>query len=108
MLLKQTVFVVDDDASVRDSLSLLLETVGHDFKSFDNAQDFRDYYKATMAGCLVLDVRMPGMDGLQLQRYLAEHQPHLPVIMLTAHGGVPMAVDALRSGAVHFHEKPNQ
>ncbi len=101
-----TVFVVDDDASVRESLSLLLKAVGHSVEPFENAQSFLDAYSPDLPGCLILDVRMPGMDGLELQRLLAKDAPHLPVIMLTAHGDLPMAVDSMRAGAWHFVEKP--
>ena len=101
-----TVFVVDDDASVRESLSLLLKAVGHSVQPFENAQFFLDAYSPDLPGCLILDVRMPGMDGLELQRLLAKDAPHLPVIMLTAHGDLPMAVDSMRAGAWHFVEKP--
>lgn len=101
-----TVFVVDDDASVRESLSLLLKAVGHSVEPFEDAQSFLDVYSPYRPGCLILDVRMPGMDGLELQRLLAKEAPHLPVIMLTAHGDLPMAVDSMRAGAWHFVEKP--
>lgn len=101
-----TVFVVDDDPAIRDSLSLLLKAVGHHPRVFEDAQSFLDAYDRSQPGCLILDVRMPGMDGLELQRLLSERAPHLPVIMLTAHGDLPMAVDAIRSGAWHFVEKP--
>ncbi len=101
-----TVFIVDDDSSVRESLSYLLKTVGYQVKTFDRADAFLDQYDASMPGCAILDVRMPGMDGLSLQRHLAQFQPHLPVIMLTAHGDIPTAVDAVKSGALHFIEKP--
>ncbi len=101
-----TVFIVDDDPSVRESLSLLLKATGHQAQAFPDAQAFLDAFDPAAPGCLILDVRMPGMDGLQLQRLLAERAPHLPVIMLTAHGDLPMAVDSMRSGAWHFVEKP--
>ena len=101
-----TVFIVDDDPSIRDSLSLLLKATGHRPQTFEDAQSFLDTYEQSQPGCLILDVRMPGMDGLELQRRLADRAPHLPVIMLTAHGDLPMAVDAMRSGAWHFVEKP--
>jgi two-component system, LuxR family, response regulator FixJ len=101
-----TVFIVDDDQSVRESLSLLLKATGHQSEAFPDAQSFLDEFDADRPGCLILDVRMPGMDGLQLQRVLAERASHLPVIMLTAHGDLPMAVDSMRSGAWHFVEKP--
>jgi len=103
---KPFVNVVDDDPSIRDSLSLLLKAVGHRPRVFENAQSFLDQYDASQPGCLILDVRMPGMDGLQLQWLLAERAPALPIIMFTAHGDLPMAVDAMRSGAWHFVEKP--
>lgn len=101
-----TVFVVDDDLSVRESLSLLLKATGHQTRAYADAQAFLDAFDPAMPGCLILDVRMPGMDGIQLQRLLADRAPHLPVIMLTAHGDLPMAVDSMRSGAWHFVEKP--
>lgn len=101
-----TVFVVDDDPSVRESLSLLLTAVGHSVDTFSGAEEFLEAWSSDRPGCLILDVRMPGMDGLQLQRLLAERCPQVPVIMLTAHGDVTMAVDAVRSGAWHFVEKP--
>ena len=104
--MNSTVFIVDDDPSVRESLSLLLKATGHQPESFADAQSFLDEFDADRPGCLILDVRMPGMDGLQLQRLLADRAPHLPVIMLTAHGDLPMAVDSMRSGAWHFVEKP--
>lgn len=101
-----TVFVVDDDASVRESLSFLLKAVGHSVELFEDARSFLDAYSVDRPGCLILDVRMPGMDGLELQRVLAQKAPRLPVIMLTAHGDLPMAVDSMRAGAWHFVEKP--
>lgn len=101
-----TVFIVDDDPAVRESLSLLLKATGHQAEAFPDARSFLDQFDAAIPGCLILDVRMPGMDGLQLQRLLAERAPHLPVILLTAHGDLPMAVDTMRSGAWHFVEKP--
>ena len=104
--MNSTVFIVDNDPSVRESLSLLLKATGHQPESFADAQSFLDEFDADRPGCLILDVRMPGMDGLQLQRLLADRAPHLPVIMLTAHGDLPMAVDSMRSGAWHFVEKP--
>jgi FixJ family two-component response regulator len=104
--MNSTVFIVDDDPSVRESLLLLLKATGRHPEAFPDAQSFLDNFDADKPGCLILDVRMPGMDGLQLQRVLAEQAPHLPVIMLTAHGDLPMAVDSMRSGAWHFVEKP--
>ncbi|MBI1314262.1 response regulator [bacterium] len=103
---KPTVFVVDDDAAIRDSLTYLLKAVGHEVEVFEDAQGFLAAYSIAWPGCLILDVRMPGMDGLELQRLLARDAPRLPVIMLTAHGDLPMAVDSMRAGAWHFVEKP--
>lgn len=101
-----TVFVVDDDAPVRKSLTLILETAGHQVEAFSTAQDFLSAFDTARPGCLLSDVRMPGMDGMALLRRLTEMKCKLPVIMLTAHGDVPMAVDAMKIGAVEFLEKP--
>lgn len=101
-----TVFVVDDDAEVRKSLRQLIESVGMPVQTFAEAQEFLDAYTPERPGCLVLDVRMPGMSGLELQRKLAEHDVTLPVIFISAHGDIPMAVNALKQGAVDFIEKP--
>ncbi len=101
-----TVHVVDDDAAVCSSISLLLKTVGLEVRTFDNAQDFLTGYDPDLPGCLVLDVRMPGMDGLELQAKLIENNVFIPVIILTGHGDIAMAVQALKRGAVNFIEKP--
>jgi FixJ family two-component response regulator len=99
-------FVVDDDAAVRDSLALLLRSVGLKSESFSSAQDFLEIFDATRPGCLILDVRMPGMSGLELQEQLEKLHSTLPIIFLTAHGDVPMAVAAVKAGAVDFIQKP--
>lgn len=101
-----TVFVVDDDSSVRDALRCLLEATGYHVETFASAEEFLDGYNGARRGCLLLDVRMPGMDGLELQKHLIAQHEYLPIIMLTAHANVPMAVDSLTSGAVDFVEKP--
>jgi two-component system, LuxR family, response regulator FixJ len=101
-----TVFVVDDDAPVRDALKLLLRSVGHRVEAFPSAQDFLDAYHDDRPGCLVLDVRMPGMSGLELQERLNERGAILPIIFITGHGDVPMAVEALQAGALDFLQKP--
>lgn len=101
-----TVFVVDDDAAMRDSLRWLVESVRLRVETYETAAEFLRSYDASMPGCLVLDVRMPGLSGLDLQDELAARQVHLPVIMVTAYAEVPMAVRALRAGAVDFLEKP--
>jgi len=100
------VYVVEDDDAVRDSLQLVLESVGHSVATYANANAFLDAYDADMAGCLVLDIRMPGMNGMELQRKLNERNSILPIIFVTGHGDVPMAVEAMQQGAVDFVQKP--
>jgi two-component system response regulator FixJ len=100
------VFIVDDDAAVRDSLGLLLRSVGLRHESHSSASDFLETYDPARPGCLVLDVRMPGMSGLELQEELQKRHSTLPIIFLTAHGDVPMAVAAVKAGAVDFVQKP--
>jgi len=102
----QTVFVVDDDEGVRDGLSLLLATVGQTCELYESAYDFLDAYDSNRGGCLVLDIRMPRMTGLDLQNKLIEMGSTLPVIFITGHGDIPMAVEAMRRGAVDFIRKP--
>lgn len=101
-----TVFIVDDDAGVRDSIQELVESVGLCAECFASGQTFLDAYQPERPGCLVLDVRMAGMSGLALQKKLVELEAKIPVIVLTGHGDVPMAVQALRSGASDFIQKP--
>ena len=102
----QTIFVVDDDHAVRESLRWLLESVNLPVVTFASAQEFLDSYRTEQGGCLILDVRMPGMSGLELQKKLTDYECGLPVIIITGHGDVPMAVRALKTGAVDFIEKP--
>jgi RNA polymerase sigma factor (sigma-70 family) len=104
--LQATVFVVDDDQAMRSSLKWLIESVGLGVESFASADEFLRSYYPGRAGCLLLDVRMPGMSGLELQEYLIQHQIEIPVIIITGHGDVHMAVRAMKSGAVDFIEKP--
>ena len=101
-----TVFVVDDDEPVRDAIGLLLDTVDIDHQSFASAQDFLDAYDRSMTGCLVLDIRMPSMSGMELQAALSAKSVTIPIIFLTGHGNVSMSAKAFRSGAVDFLEKP--
>ncbi len=101
-----TVFVVDDDAAVRDSLRWLAQSVGLAVQTFARAEDFLNEYDPATPGCLLLDVRMPGMSGLSLQDELAVRHATLPVIILTGYGEVATAVRALKTGAVDFIEKP--
>jgi len=100
------VYVVDDDEAVRDSLTLLLKAVGLVSQAFGSAADFLNDYDPEQHGCLVVDIRMPGMSGLDLQDELNRRRAHIPLIFITGHGDVPMAVDAMKSGALDFIEKP--
>jgi len=101
-----TVFVVDDDPAMRESLKFLMDSVGIGVETFESAQDFLDRYQPERPGCLVLDVRMPGMSGLDLQEVLAHRGILVPVIIITGYGDVPMAVRAMKGGALDFIEKP--
>lgn len=100
------VYIVDDDAAVRDSLSLLLRLKGYDNRVFSSAEDFLAQCSPDWCGCLLLDIRMTGMDGLSLQRELAQRGSLLPIIFITAHGDVAKTREALKAGAVDFLEKP--
>jgi len=102
----QTVFVIDDDTDVRDSLKWLLESVGLNVQSYENALAFFEGFDARASGCIVMDVRMPGLSGINAQKKLPEYNIELPVIMISAHGNVDMAVTALTQGAITFIEKP--
>lgn len=102
----QMVYIVDDDDGVRDGLSLLLSTVNQSCELYACALDFLDAYRADMHGCLVLDIRMPRMTGLDLQKRLSEMGSTLPIIFITGHGDIPMAVEAMRRGALDFIRKP--
>ena len=101
-----TVYVVDDDYAVRRFLTGLLKSVGLRVEAFASAMEFLDAYEPDRPGCLLLDVRMPGMSGLELQRELAGRSDDLKVIILTGHGNVPVAVQAMKAGALDFIEKP--
>jgi len=101
-----TVFVVDDDEAMRNSLRWLIESVGLAVECHDSAESFLDSYYPGRSGCLLLDVRMPGMSGLELQEYLHRNEINIPVIIITGHGDVPMSVRAMKEGAIDFIEKP--
>lgn len=101
-----TVFVVDDEDAIRRSLASLFEASGFETVTCDSAAEFLEKYSNDSPGCVILDVRMPGMDGLELQSYLIQHKIFLPVIVLTGHGDVPMAVKAMIGGAFYFMQKP--
>jgi FixJ family two-component response regulator len=102
----QRVYVVDDDEAIRDSLVWLLESQAFTVAVYHSAESFLEAYREEMRGCLVLDVRMPGMSGLELYERLGARGATLPVVFVTGHGDVPMAVSALKKGAVDFIEKP--
>ncbi|MFK5892131.1 MAG: response regulator transcription factor [Pseudomonadota bacterium] len=101
-----TVFIIDDDSDVRNALQLLMESVGLRVKTFASALDYIQQFDFNQAGCLIVDVRMPGMSGLDLQAQLTAEKHHPPIIIITGHGDVPMAVKAVKAGAVDFIEKP--
>lgn len=101
-----TIYVVDDDPAVRHSVTRLLESVGRRVVSFASAPEFLDQYDPDQLACLVLDLRLPGVSGLELQRTLRERSVNMPVVFLTGFGDVPMAVQAMRAGAIDVIEKP--
>jgi two-component system response regulator FixJ len=102
----QVVHVIDDDVAVRQSLAFLLSTAGFAVRVHESAVDFLEALPATQAGCIVTDIRMPEMDGLELQRRLRASKVAVPVIVITGHGDVALAVEAMKAGAVDFIEKP--
>ena len=102
----QQVFIVDDDTSVRESLSLLLSMRGLSTQSFGSAEDFLEAFQPSWRGCLVLDIRMPGMSGLELQQHLQQRGCTLPIIIVTGHGDVAAARQAFKARAFDFIEKP--
>jgi len=106
MSAQPTVFVIDDDDGVRDSLRYLIESAGWPVQAYDSAESFLRAVPPTTSGCAVLDVRMPGMSGLELQKRLRDSGCHLPLILITAYGDVRSAVRAMKLGAVDFIEKP--
>jgi two-component system response regulator FixJ len=103
---KPTVYVVDDDEAMRDSLRWLIESADLEVETYAGAQDFLDAYDGKKHGCLVLDLRMPNMSGLELQDALASRNITIPIIFITAHGEIKAAVRAMKGGAVDFISKP--
>ena len=101
-----TVFIVDDDSSVRDSLAMLVRSIALETETFGSAVEFLHTYDPVRCGCLLLDLRMPGMSGLDLQSRLVDMGSSLPIVFLTAHGDVSTAVQAMKVGAVDFIQKP--
>ena len=102
------VFVVDDDASVRDAVSNLLESVGMHTEVFGSTEGFLNAERPEVPSCLVLDIRLPGMNGLEFQQQLIKRGLHIPIIFITAHGDIPMTSRAIKAGAVEFLPKPFQ
>jgi len=100
------VFVVDDDVSVREALESLVRSAGFEVETFASAQDFLDHRKADKPSCLVLDVRLPGLSGLDLQKRIIEANREIPIVFITGHGDVPTSVRAMKAGAVEFLTKP--
>jgi two-component system, LuxR family, response regulator FixJ len=100
------IYVVDDDDAMRDSLDFLLAAAGFSVKVFESASSFLDVLARVQVGCLITDIRMPGIDGLELLKRVRRERPLLPVIMMTGHGDVPLAVEAMKLGANDFIEKP--
>ncbi len=103
---KPIVFLVDDDEAVRDSLGLLMKSVALTSRSFASADEFLAEYDPDCPGCLVLDIRMPGMSGMDLQQKLIDMRAIIPIIFISGHGDIPMAVEAMQRGAVDFIPKP--
>ena len=103
---EQVVYIVDDDSDVRESLVILMETVGQAFKEYESAHAFLKDYHEGMRGCLVADIRMPRMSGLELQEKLIDAGSLLPIIFITGHGDISLAVKAMRRGALDFIRKP--
>jgi FixJ family two-component response regulator len=103
---KPLIMVVDDDSGVRNAMRILLKSVGMESALYASAQDFLAAYQPSQPGCLVLDIRMPGMSGLELQQQLNLRGAVLPVIFMTGHGDIPMAVEAMQHGAFDFLQKP--
>jgi two-component system, LuxR family, response regulator FixJ len=100
------VYIIDDEKSVADSLLMLLQSQGLEAKAFDSATEFLTICEPTMRGCLLLDIRMPGMSGIELQRWLADKGINIPIIFLTGSGDIPLSSQAFRGGALDFMEKP--
>jgi FixJ family two-component response regulator len=101
-----SVFIVDDDPSVREALTALFRSIGLRVQSFSSAQEFLQYRRPDAPSCLILDVRLPGVSGLDLQRELARRGQEIPIIFVTGHGDIPMSVRAMKAGAVEFLPKP--
>ena len=106
MKAQQIIYIVDDDETVLDATGLLVKSMGFEVRAFRSAIEFLASYSPELRGCLILDVRMPEMSGIELQRELNERKFGMPIIFITGHGDVPMAVEAMKHGAIDFLEKP--
>src|SRR5205814_7594772 len=106
MTTKGHVYVIDDDAAMRDSLNFMLDSAGFGVTLFDNAQSFLDALPGLAFGCVVSDVRMPGLDGIELLKRMKAQQRPFPILIMTGHGDVPLAVEAMKLSAIDFLEKP--
>jgi len=100
------IYLVDDDEAVRDSLGMLFKSIGFESEAYASALEFLEHFDAGRHACLVADIRMPGLSGLELQQRLNEQRAEIPIIFITGHGDVPMAVNAMKSGAADFLQKP--
>ena len=100
------VFIIDDDDEVREAIAFLMESVGLQAETYSSAEIFSDSFDLSRPGCIILDIRMKGMSGLMLQEHLAQQNIHPPIIFITGHGDVPMAVKAIKAGAIDFIQKP--
>ncbi len=101
-----TIFIIDDDPAIRDSLTLMVVQEGFTVSTFESAEAFLESFQTERFGCAIVDIRMSGMDGMQLQEMLTKHHIQLPIIFLTGHGDIPMSVRAIRAGAIDFLTKP--
>ena len=101
-----TIFIIDDDQAIRDSLTLMVVQEGFTVSTFESAEAFLESFQTERFGCAIVDIRMSGMDGMQLQEMLTKHHIQLPIIFLTGHGDIPMSVRAIRAGAIDFLTKP--
>ena len=100
------VFIIDDDDEVREAIAFLMESVGLQAETYSSAELFTDDFNPTRSGCIILDIRMKGMSGLMLQEHLSKQEIYPPIIFITGHGDVPMAVKAIKAGAIDFIQKP--
>lgn len=101
-----SIFIIDDDPAIRDSLALMIAQEEFTVKTYESADVFLNHYNNERIGCAIIDIRMPGMDGMELQQEFSKRNIHLPIIFLTGHGDIPMSVRAIKAGAIDFLTKP--